>query len=1302
MGLFSLSVGCAVAQDTTAPAPALPDRVERTTTGSQGRPLDAKLREGLYLEEATQDLDGARQAYSEILALFDQDRATAAAALFRLGEVSRKLNQPEAAKDAFRRIVRDFSDREPLVRLARENLKALGGTLPEGGTGQMAPAADPEQEKALARLQELHKSSPDLVLSPQTSLESNGYLSYDEALKAGYLRVVTWFLEHGASPDLTPSKSTPLSLVAEKGHTPLVEFLLSRKAAIEGQRKDSPLPLCMAAAKGHRTVAALLIGHGADVNGGGEKPTPLSAAVRGKHKAVASLLLERGADPNLHEGEALKEAVGAEDAAMVKLLLDHQANPNPPGPQSILWLAVMVRFDKTEDTSTLTALVEAGADVNLHNGEALMEAVINDDVPMVKALLANKADPNKATRQLLHRRTQIANQSAGNFDNEWDGLPKDVRNDFPKQPYAGFGTWDEASVKDTVSALHLACLRKQEAIIAALIAAGAEVNARTALGSTPLEAACVRGSLGAAQLLMKAGANAEAVAPGGLRLIDLAIMKFDWQLYDLLRQAGAPLRGESPSGAPPWELLDTSMTWKRKGKEESVEEPFDKLFERLLEDGADPDGNESFRPVNVIATHGKAHLIPFLKRKGANFRPAGLMSPVAAALPRFVETGDISIIHALLEAGADINGNSPRVKPHGNMAPGAVMTESALTSLVRPLPKSGLIDAFLLLKPTADEALQALLWDRETIRQKIEIMGKDSSTSRTLDDPVTGGYTHVEEQKKRQEQRLALAQQLWAHQRDRMNPRQWSRPWVEAVNKEGKPSLTTLCPAGRSSAPVTVLEAMVYALGNARTEDKPGDAITTQWNEDCADYSKLVIHRLDPKSHNILREEPVDLLAWAEKGDPTQLPVIGPGDVLAFISGEQKDGNPPNAMPEVLRKRLPDVYRREITLSAGVMKLALKLTPPLPEKTYRQDPASRELPVEPTLGTVLTYLPKPDFFYRMERVTLRRKDGTTQTVDARQPLTAAQDMPLVDGDEIALEEVPLDDAGLRSRVAQGIFIGRETNGFLEEVIHASSPPDPGGWSDDTKQDLLRHFYSKSKFVLPWMDAARLKTGPVLAGTMETNAPWGQVLDVPCGLERVDHNPNKAWGPSDPAHPERPLIEPDKVALKLRFEVRGKGIAGHLFYYRNPVFHESGGNWNGYVTTGGSITLTTRTLPHVLDAMDASRYYGRPKQAAQSRWEVKREGQEPPLAAFTPGKDAIPFLMLKDGDTISLDEIDAPLLQAPDVRQKNGVSWQPAQLVTSATQASPQSGSPMPTSPAAVSKPKVLRPASGDQPQPAKP
>src|SRR4051794_242738 len=76
-----------------------------------GRAADTpsdSLQKGLIEEEANQNLTGAIQAYQSILKNFEDERKTAAVALFRLGECYKKQGLTNEAFAQFERVVRDF------------------------------------------------------------------------------------------------------------------------------------------------------------------------------------------------------------------------------------------------------------------------------------------------------------------------------------------------------------------------------------------------------------------------------------------------------------------------------------------------------------------------------------------------------------------------------------------------------------------------------------------------------------------------------------------------------------------------------------------------------------------------------------------------------------------------------------------------------------------------------------------------------------------------------------------------------------------------------------------------------------------------------------------------------------------------------------------------------------------------------------------------------------------------------------------------------------------------------------------
>jgi tetratricopeptide (TPR) repeat protein len=89
--------------------------------GAQDRLAD-QLRKALVEEESYQNLNKAIQAYQSILAQFDEERRTAATALFHLAECYRKLGKNDLAAAAYQRVVREFPDQTKLADASRNYL----------------------------------------------------------------------------------------------------------------------------------------------------------------------------------------------------------------------------------------------------------------------------------------------------------------------------------------------------------------------------------------------------------------------------------------------------------------------------------------------------------------------------------------------------------------------------------------------------------------------------------------------------------------------------------------------------------------------------------------------------------------------------------------------------------------------------------------------------------------------------------------------------------------------------------------------------------------------------------------------------------------------------------------------------------------------------------------------------------------------------------------------------------------------------------------------------------------------------
>jgi tetratricopeptide (TPR) repeat protein len=90
----------------------------------------AALTRGIFEEETNVNLEAAISWYRSIVVQFDSRRATAANAVFRLGECYRKLGQIEEAKTQYGRILREFPDQADLVMLSQRHLFSSPTTPP--------------------------------------------------------------------------------------------------------------------------------------------------------------------------------------------------------------------------------------------------------------------------------------------------------------------------------------------------------------------------------------------------------------------------------------------------------------------------------------------------------------------------------------------------------------------------------------------------------------------------------------------------------------------------------------------------------------------------------------------------------------------------------------------------------------------------------------------------------------------------------------------------------------------------------------------------------------------------------------------------------------------------------------------------------------------------------------------------------------------------------------------------------------------------------------------------------------------
>ena len=221
-------------------------------------------------------------------------------------------------------------------------------------------------------------------------------------------------------------------------------------------------PLCAALAGQRDSVVELLVRHGAqydiftaacvgdldavrelldqapelanayDPAGDVARITPLTHAVLSRHLEVAKLLLERGATVGAHSVRLIRAAANQGDAALTDLLLEHGADPSPLGPGA--WVLYPAIAEK---------LLAGGANVNRQTERSWIGMCCTGN--------SGHKENGALARGLLQCGADVTARYGGR------------------------------------TALHAAAKAGFASVVAALIEYGADVNALTERGETPLD-----------------------------------------------------------------------------------------------------------------------------------------------------------------------------------------------------------------------------------------------------------------------------------------------------------------------------------------------------------------------------------------------------------------------------------------------------------------------------------------------------------------------------------------------------------------------------------------------------------------------------------------------------------------------------------------------------------------------------------------------------------------------------------------------------------------------------------------------
>ncbi len=263
------------------------------------------------------------------------------------------------------------------------------------------------------------------------------------------------------------------------------------------------------------------------------RPSPVCEAIVAGKMERATKLVEQGADVNADRGCALIAAAARDELKLVQLLLDHGANPNRivsgDAAEIMGSSAPLVAAVQSRDTQMVRLLLERGADPR-DNFEAF-EIVLNfSNVEMAELLLCHGANAN-----MTQRRQRNVYASVEVTPNNWQQVivpPRDLEPDRIDETAKRF----QCSMGDSSeSLLYLAAggsggpggvggpeAHSLDRIVELLLAHGADPNARTTNGSTPLMFAASQHNHGVMTLLIDAGADVKATDRCGHTALDYA------------------------------------------------------------------------------------------------------------------------------------------------------------------------------------------------------------------------------------------------------------------------------------------------------------------------------------------------------------------------------------------------------------------------------------------------------------------------------------------------------------------------------------------------------------------------------------------------------------------------------------------------------------------------------------------------------------------------------------------------------------------------------------------------------------
>lgn len=383
------------------------------------------------------------------------------------------------------------------------NAGARPDATDEQGVGPLALAVENRSVRLVTRLL---SAGADVRRT-----QANGVTPLMIAARVGSVTVVKALLAAGADPSVAIPRTgqTALMWATAERHLDVVRELVAAGANVHAASAIGFTPLLFAARNGDLDTAAALLDAGADVNQIGNDDThALPLAIVSGHAAFAKFLIEKGADVNgsMHGVRALHAAAGKVDLWIRDWLrargasVDARATAGlPPGERVALVELLLSRGAEVNARTIFSTFVGLGISgrygardpISTHVGD------LKGATPLwVASYWANGAGPDAAAATEVVRALLAA--GANHALATADGTT-------PLMAAAGLGhgSYQPGAERGARSV-------SAEAAVAALVDAGADVNAENEAKFTALHAAAFRGLNEVIEYLAQHGAHLNA------------------------------------------------------------------------------------------------------------------------------------------------------------------------------------------------------------------------------------------------------------------------------------------------------------------------------------------------------------------------------------------------------------------------------------------------------------------------------------------------------------------------------------------------------------------------------------------------------------------------------------------------------------------------------------------------------------------------------------------------------------------------------------------------------------------------